>query len=147
MPPHLFLRRLPYDRHKNWVVENPVFSSVHDTLSLILVFVWSWKGENNKFCEDHRSMTWVRQHIAKEREKVTKLFGPNKFTKLGFTNMGEQVAESLQMDCKSLSIFLLYLSATGMGHTRCISNCYRGLWLCHNFIWDLSSSQNQRYGK
>ena len=32
--------------------------------------------------------------------------------------MGEQVAESLQMDCKSLSIFLLYLSATGMGKVK-----------------------------
>ncbi|CAJ1975349.1 unnamed protein product [Sphenostylis stenocarpa] len=51
------------------------------------------KGRTDCSCEDQGSMRCVRQHIAEERDKLIKTFGPQKFTELGFTNMGEQVAE------------------------------------------------------
>ncbi|KAH1126780.1 hypothetical protein AAZX31_06G191400 [Glycine max] len=60
------------------------------------------KGRTDCSCEDQGSMRCVRQHIAEEREKLRKLFGPKKFTELGFTNMGEQVAESWSAEDEQL---------------------------------------------
>ncbi|XP_061358891.1 uncharacterized protein LOC133303059 [Gastrolobium bilobum] len=51
------------------------------------------KGRTDCSCEDGGSVRCVRQHIVEEREKLIKTFGPEKFTKLGFADMGEQVAE------------------------------------------------------
>lgn len=51
------------------------------------------KGRTDCYCEERGSMRCVRKHIKEEREKLLKIFGPEKFAELGFTEMGEQVAE------------------------------------------------------
>ncbi|XP_047178382.1 uncharacterized protein LOC124845346 [Vigna umbellata] len=60
------------------------------------------KGRTECDCEDQGSMRCVRQHIAEERDKLVKTFGPEKFTELGFTNMGEQVAEKWSAEDEQL---------------------------------------------
>ncbi|TKY73329.1 AT-rich interactive domain-containing protein 2 [Spatholobus suberectus] len=60
------------------------------------------KGRTDCSCEDQGSMRCVRQHIAKKRENLIKTFGPEKFTELGFTNMGEQVAEKWSAEDEQL---------------------------------------------
>lgn len=51
------------------------------------------KGRTDCSCVDRESMRCVRQHIMEEREKLLKSIGFEKFTELGFADMGEQVAE------------------------------------------------------
>lgn len=60
------------------------------------------KGRTDCSCEDQGSMRCTRQHIAEEREKLIQTFGPEKFTELGFTNMGEQVAEKWSVEDEQL---------------------------------------------
>ncbi|XP_027366984.1 uncharacterized protein LOC113873168 isoform X2 [Abrus precatorius] len=60
------------------------------------------KGRTDCSCEDGGSMRCVRQHIAEEREKLIKTFGHEKFTELGFANMGEQVAEKWSAEDEQL---------------------------------------------
>ncbi|RDY04606.1 AT-rich interactive domain-containing protein 2, partial [Mucuna pruriens] len=60
------------------------------------------KGRTDCSCEDRGSMRCVRQHIAEEREKLINTFGLEKFTELGLTNMGEQVAEKWSAEDEQL---------------------------------------------
>lgn len=43
-------------------------------------------------CPDEGSMRCVRQHIAEAREDIRRVFGQEKFEKLGFCDIGEEVA-------------------------------------------------------
>ncbi|KAK7304674.1 hypothetical protein VNO77_42559 [Canavalia gladiata] len=60
------------------------------------------KGRTDCNCEDRGSMRCVGQHIAEEREKLVKTLGQEKFTELGLTNMGEQVAEKWSAEDEQL---------------------------------------------
>ncbi|KAL5544578.1 hypothetical protein UlMin_008362 [Ulmus minor] len=51
------------------------------------------KGRTECNCEDEGSVSCVRKHILEAREKLVKTNGPEKFMELGFSDMGEQVAE------------------------------------------------------
>ncbi|KAK7301488.1 hypothetical protein RJT34_12353 [Clitoria ternatea] len=60
------------------------------------------KGRTDCSCDDQGSMRCARQHIAEGREKLMKTFGVEKFTELGFDNMGEQVAEKWSAESEQL---------------------------------------------
>ncbi len=44
-------------------------------------------------CEDGGSVRCVRQHIMEARDKLTKDVGPERFVEMGFSDMGEHVAQ------------------------------------------------------
>ncbi|BBH01513.1 ELM2 domain-containing protein [Prunus dulcis] len=50
-------------------------------------------GRTDCSCEDEDSVRCVRQHILEAREKLIKTIGPKRFGELGFSDMGEQVAQ------------------------------------------------------
>lgn len=55
-------------------------------------------GRTNCCCEDSGSTRCVRQHIKEAREKVWRILGPERFFYLGFSDMGEVVADKWSLE-------------------------------------------------
>ncbi|OIW18511.1 hypothetical protein TanjilG_13263 [Lupinus angustifolius] len=73
------------------------------------------KGRTDCSCEDKGSVRCVRQHIIEAREKLVKTFGHEKFTDLGLSDMGEQVAAKWSAEEEQLFCEVVFNNPATLG--------------------------------
>ncbi|PQQ07558.1 uncharacterized protein Pyn_37563 [Prunus yedoensis var. nudiflora] len=72
-------------------------------------------GRTDCSCEDEDSVRCVRQHISEAREKLIKTIGPKRFEELGFSDMGEQVAQRWSEEEEQLFHQVVFSNPASLG--------------------------------
>ncbi|KAL6973428.1 hypothetical protein U1Q18_027610 [Sarracenia purpurea var. burkii] len=72
-------------------------------------------GRTDCCCEDSGSVGCVNWHIKEEREKLWRVFGPETFSELGFSDMGEVVSGTWSLEEEQLFQEVVFSSPASLG--------------------------------
>uniref|UniRef100_A0A5B7A7N1 Myb-like domain-containing protein n=1 Tax=Davidia involucrata TaxID=16924 RepID=A0A5B7A7N1_DAVIN len=72
-------------------------------------------GRTDCCCQDAGSVRCVRQHIVETREKLRRTLGQERFEELGFSDMGEVVAEKWREEEEHLFHEVVFSNAASLG--------------------------------